>query len=75
MKLKKVSIVLLLALTMICTLFVLACDMKTCPGDGDCYFDRDGSTKGCSEKDCIGNQPKALFSTNEVRKNCNCGDL
>jgi len=75
MKIKKVSIVLLLALTMICALVVLACNMNTCPGDGDCYFDRGGNTRGCSEKGCIGNQPSATFSTNEYRKDCNCGNL
>ena len=75
MKKPRIILVLFVALIMVGDMLLLGCENpfnKNCVGDGECYFKRNGHTKGCSNKSCIGNQPSAWFYSNEGRKDCNC---
>ena len=69
----KILPLLVVALLMIGGLLLITCSTGNgCVGDGECYFNRSGYTKGCSNKSCIGNQPSAWFSADEQKKYCDC---
>lgn len=71
MKITKILIVLLIALLMVCGLFLIGCEEIDCVGDGKCYVDRSNKRSRCSDSSCVSNKT-VYFTNNENRKNCNC---
>jgi hypothetical protein len=70
MKVKKIPY-LLIAILIVCGLFLMACKEHDCVGDGNCYVNRSNERKKCGDKSCIAYKD-VLFTNNETRKNCDC---